>query len=392
MAWRMEESVEHGFIDNTIEGQTTGKIWLKGRDEPLILTLNGDCLRDLAGSLLEFENPNPVADSQLTELDTEQNGIVGDITASRKARIPEISVEEMNQYEEQGKEIPFCWGNVLYLEWFSEINGRVLIETADFILKSSPHQWQMDEDQEEAQKLANLSAMRDFMMQIIGRTESEKDRKKSSETAELNEFQWEQRLKQSDLLSDAYEEVLEKYMEDHDCERKEAFVMGWDGLLNAMAERDENGDASLDFNDSVQNEVFPNNWGIDELEEDEDEDWMQSDHPLQIRARELAIQCFAIVNNDDPDSPAQELASSMMLVSGKMAGVLHNEEHGYDQESGFVLAVLKRCLNWLNDAIGFCAELLETSNDITRTAELESIRSEIFAIRDGIIEIRRSLK
>jgi len=393
MAWRIEEAVEHGFIDNTIEGQTTGKIWLKGRDEPLILSLNGDCLRDLAGTLLEFENPNPMADSQLSELDTEQIGIVGDVTASRKARIPEISVEEMDQYEEQGKEIPFRWGNVLYLEWFSEINGRILIETADFILKSSPHQWEMDEDQEEAQKLANLSAMRDFMMQIIGRSESESDRKKSSETAELNEFQWEQRLKESDRLSDAYEEVLEKYMEDHDCERKEAFVMGWDGLLNAMAERDENGDANLDFDDGEDDDGFTKNWEIDELEEeDEDEDWLQSDHPLQIRARELAIQCFAIVNNEDPDSPAQELASSMMLVSGKMAGVLHNGEHGYDQEAGFVLAVLKRCLNWLNDAIGFCAELLETSNDITRTAELESIRSEIFAIRDGIIEIRRSLK
>jgi hypothetical protein len=389
MAWRMEEAVEHGFIDNTIEGQTTGKIWIKGRDEPLILSLNGDCLRDLAGTYLEFENPNPIADSQLEELDTEQVGIVGDITASRKARIPEISVEEMDKYEEQGREIPFLWGNVLYLEWFSEINGRVLIETADFILKSSAHEWHMDEDQEEAQKLANLSAMRDFMMQVIGRTESETEVLKKRHKTELNEFQWEQRLKESDRLSDAYEEVLEKYMEDHDCERKEAFVMGWDGLLSAMAERDEKGEDDQEFDD----EEFSESWYDDEEgDEDEDEEWLQSDHPLQIRARELAIQCFAVVNDEDPDSAAQQLASSMMQVSGKMAGVLHGSDEDYNQEAGFVLAVLKRCLNWLNDAIGFCAELIETSDDITRTAELESIRSEIFAIRDGIIEIRRSLK
>ena len=31
-------------------------------------------------------------------------------------------------------------------------------------------------------------------------------------------------------------------MEDADSEQKEAFVMGWDGLLDALAERDEAGD------------------------------------------------------------------------------------------------------------------------------------------------------
>ena len=46
MAWRLDEAVEHGMIDNTVEGTTTGKIWLVGRDEPLILSLNGDCWRD----------------------------------------------------------------------------------------------------------------------------------------------------------------------------------------------------------------------------------------------------------------------------------------------------------------------------------------------------------
>ena len=31
-------------------------------------------------------------------------------------------------------------------------------------------------------------------------------------------------------------------MEDSDSEQKEAFVMGWDGLLDALAERDEAGE------------------------------------------------------------------------------------------------------------------------------------------------------
>ena len=61
MAWRIDEAVIRGEIDNTVEGRTTGRIWLAGRDEPLILTLVGDCWRDLAGTRLRFENPCPMA-------------------------------------------------------------------------------------------------------------------------------------------------------------------------------------------------------------------------------------------------------------------------------------------------------------------------------------------
>ncbi len=98
----------------------------------------------------------------------------------------------------------------------------------------------MDEDAEEAQKLANLNAMRDFMAQLIRRREA--TGRRADGDGELDEFAWEERLKESDRLTDAYQEVLEKYMEDADSERKEAFVMGWDGLLDALAERDEAGD------------------------------------------------------------------------------------------------------------------------------------------------------
>lgn len=59
MAWRLEDAVVRGEIDNSIEGRTTGRVWLLGRDEPLVLDLDGDCWRDLAGTRLTFENPQP---------------------------------------------------------------------------------------------------------------------------------------------------------------------------------------------------------------------------------------------------------------------------------------------------------------------------------------------
>ena len=397
MAWRVDEAVEHGLIDNTVEGLTTGKIWLAGRDEPLILSLDGDCWRDLAGTILEFENPNPRVCPEAVALDTEQTGVVGDITASRKARVPEISEEEMAERQWDGREIPFQWSHVLYLEWFSEINGRVLIEAADYQLKVSDSEWAMDEDQEEAQKLANLSAMRDFLAQVIRRAEPDDSPETTTviTKGELDEYEWEERLKESDRLTDAYQEVLEKYIDDEDSERKEAFVMGWDGLLGAMAERDEGGhDDSLDDGDPDEAWRGSRDDFDDEEDMDDEEDWLADSHPLQTRARELAMRCFNLVSRtDDTDSPAQRLVSNLTQVSAKLAGVLHiDDDDDYEPEAGFVLAVLKRCLNWINEAVGACGELLAAAEDADGRAALESIRAEIFAIRDGITELRRELK
>jgi hypothetical protein len=396
MAWRVDEAVEHGLIDNTVEGHTTGKIWLVGRDEPLILSLNGDCWRDLAGSVLEFENPNPKEMPEVAELDTEQTGIIGDITASRKARIPEISEEEMDECERRGRDIPFCWRNVLYMEWFSEINGRVLIEAAGYDLKISGKEWEMDEDQEEAQKLANLSAMRDFLAQVIRRPEPE-DAAATCKSGELDEYEWEERLKESDRLTDAYQEVLEKYMEDADSERKEAFVMGWDGLLGEMAEREEGDDFSDDDDDEDDDEdLISEKWkfGDDGADAEDEDDWLENSHPLQAKSHEVALRAFDIAGRGDGerDGPAQKVISNLMLVSAKLAGVLHGHGSGYEPEAGFVLAVLKRCLGWINESLGACGELIAAEEDPDQKAALEHLRADTFAIRDGITELRRELK
>ncbi|MGJ8642681.1 MAG: hypothetical protein ACSHX9_04670 [Luteolibacter sp.] len=402
MAWRLDEAVEHGMIDNSVEGTTTGKIWLVGRDEPLILSLNGDCWRDLAGTVLEFENPDPKPSTETIELDTEQAGIAGDITASRKARVPELSEEEMDEYDRQGRDIPFKWRNTLYIEWFSEINGRVLIEAASFELSVSDSAWEMDEDQEEAQKLANLSAMRDFLSQVIRRTEPEDLPKRKwvdGRPGELNEYEWEERLKESDRLSEAYQEVLEKYMEDEDSERKEAFVMGWDGLLGAMADREDGIDPYGNEDDDDLDDTGDDWQNADNDESDFDEDNEEDDsltlgnHPLQNRAQELAMRSMDIVNNGGGEvNSSQRLVSSLMQVSAKLAAVLHDRSDGYQPEAGFILAILKRCLGWVNEAVGASGELIDAAEDEDHKAALEHLRSDAFAIRDGILELRRELK
>lgn len=401
MAWRIEDAVAHGEIDNTVEGHTTGRIWLAGRDEPLILSLNGDCWRDLAGTRLQFENPNPKSTPDAETLDVDQAGIVGDMTASRKSKVSTVSEEEFNELYHNQQDIPYEWRNTLYLEWFSEINGRVVIETAAFQLTISQHEWEMDEDAEDAQKLANLNAMRDFMAQVIRRRDPEGP--EPDVTEELDEFAWEERLKESDRLTDAYQEVLEKYMEDADSEQKEAFVMGWDGLLDALADRDEADEESFQnelkgYDPRSGNEGSPDfdddDLDADDIEDADDELFAdEEDHPLQVKAQELAMHAMDVIQRDaGPGTPSYQLITNLLQVSGKLAGVLHGHSSGYEPEAGFVLAVLKRCLNWLNEAVGACQQLIELERDADQRAALADIRSSVFEIRDSIVELRRELK
>lgn len=399
MAWRIDEAVTRGEIDNTVEGRTTGRIWLAGRSEPLVLALDGDCWRDIAGSRLFFENPTPHAVPDSDALDADQTGLVGDMTASRKNKVPDVSDDELSELLTHEQDIPFVWRNILYLEWFSEINGRVVIESGAYRLKVSPHEWHMDEDAENAQKLANLSSMRDFMAQMIRRRDSN-----DAGPAGMDEFAWEERLKETDRLTDAYQEVLEKYMEDADSEQKEAFVMGWDGLLDALADRDESDfeDEDDDEEEGDENSPYADDDDDDFFDElfDKDAETLfddgldeESDHPLQKKAQELAIFAMEVVVRDaGPGTPSYELITNLLQVSGKLAGVLHSRTFEEGPETGLVLAILKRCMAWLNEAMRACQTLIATERDAEKRQSLTEIRQTAFEIRNDIVALRRELK
>lgn len=401
MAWRIDRAVIRGEIDNTVEGRTTGQIWLAGCDAPLQLSLDGDCWRDLAGTRLQFENPAPEPGPETAGLATIQTGVVGDMTASRKSKVPLVGDEEFQTLCREHKEIPFEWRNTLYLEWFGEFNGRVVIETSNFNLTISPHEWELDEDAEAAQKLANLNSMRDFMSLVIQRRDAEDSG--DEPVGELDEFAWEERLKESDRLTDAYQEVLEKYMDDEDSERKEAFVMGWDGLLDALAERDEAAaegdfDDPCDDDDPLPDEAYTAADEFDaefgEFGESQGASFDDADsHPLQASAQALATSAMDLLEVDDgPGSPSYLLITNLLQVSGKLAGVLNGYDNDYQPETGFVLAVLKRCLNWLNEALGACQELHETTSDPAKRAAFKQLQDATFQIRDQIVELRRNFR
>src|SRR5204862_3365498 len=93
MAWRLHENVLHGEIDNRTRGHVSGRIWLAGVAEPLVLQLIGNCSPDIAGCLLRFDNPKPVRMTTKPPA-LQQLGTAGDITAARKVRVFDIPFED----------------------------------------------------------------------------------------------------------------------------------------------------------------------------------------------------------------------------------------------------------------------------------------------------------
>jgi hypothetical protein len=97
MAWRIDESVIRGEIDNRTRDRVTGRIWFAGLAEPVELALEGNAWRDLAGRRLEFVNPVAVKPplSAAAGFAQRQSGVIGDCTASRKVKVPEVTMEEL---------------------------------------------------------------------------------------------------------------------------------------------------------------------------------------------------------------------------------------------------------------------------------------------------------
>ena len=169
MAWRPDKCIIRGEIDNTVKGRVTGSIWLLGHEQPMILDLNGDAWPDVAGTKLTFVNPSPVEQPDYADgLRLNQTGAVGDITASQKVKRFAVPDEEWKQAlrEERLHEVPWEMKNALYLEWFSDFNGRVVVQTTEYMITISERQWELDPDEQAAQQALIEVEMQSYMEQL----------------------------------------------------------------------------------------------------------------------------------------------------------------------------------------------------------------------------------
>src|SRR6266403_1573079 len=170
MAFRIHDSV------------VRGEIWVEGQAEPVVLELQGNAWPDLAGCLLTFTNPQKLIRHQhLDSLHPLQRGSIGDLTASRKVRVFDVPLEEALEMIHRKEKPPEHMANSLYLEWFSQANGRVVIESSDFELSISAPEWRMTPEQNATRAEQAAGGMADFMGKLTEAVEQHQRGQKDPE-------------------------------------------------------------------------------------------------------------------------------------------------------------------------------------------------------------------
>jgi hypothetical protein len=392
MAWRLHEHVLRGEIDNRTRGRVTGRIWLAGVEDPLLVELLGDCHPDLAGCLLRFKNPRPVAMTTKPPA-SRQRGTAGDITAARKVRVFDIPFEEAYTMIKAGGTPPEHLANALYLEWYSDLSGRVVIENTDYRLEISEPAWRFtaEEVAERARRAAEESNNAFALGIRADGTEEEWD-----------EFRCEELLRESDARGDKYRRLLEKYLDHPDGDRIIAHEMGWEWLEKALDEEtqttpeQEETEEPTTTEDFVSSEIElpapePSREGIDWVR-DEDGDIV---HPIEKRATDalyaLLDELRAAGNPEEHHHGLGEFVAHTMTMSAKLAGALGSLAHGWDDgEFGLTIASLKRALDVLHQALA-AAEALDGETPFS-SARIAHFRNELFAIREEVLTLMATLR
>lgn len=392
MAFRIHDSVVRGEIDNRVKGIVRGKIWVEGRAEPVLLELKGNAHPDLAGCLLTFINPQkPLPLPHAEDLQSVQRGAIGDLTASRKVRVPAVPMEEFLNWPKGKGHPPSRWANCLYLEWFSEANGRVVIESADYELTISTPEWRLTAE-EEAQRAKQAAAgMDDFMQKLTEAIEQQQRGQKDPE-AEWDEHDYEKLMKESDARTDKYLELLDKYGDSDEAEEKIAKEMGWlteQTEAEAEAERkriEEMNRACEEALNAPPPEPDPHREGIDWIRTQDGE----LRHPLQHRCFESAMKFwkqadkFGLEKLDDKD--LDQFVFEFQTTGAKLAGALNGiaEDRG-SADPAFIVACLKRALGHLHRSQAGLEAV--ASKKLLPAKMVAEARKELFEIREGILNL-----
>lgn len=398
MAWRIHEHVLRGRIDNRTRGRVKGEVWLAGIDQPLMLHLIGDCAPDLAGCELSFENPKSIPMTTRPPA-SQQRGPAGDMTAARKVRVFDVPIEEALAMCKRGETPPEHMANSLYLEWFSELSGRVVIESADYRLQISEPAWRYTSEEVAEREGRIQEEQTPFAIAIT----------QDGETREWDEVRYEQFLRESDALTERYGRLLEKYKDHPDSERIIAREMGWTWLEEALDQQEqEKKQETKDFEATVNKE---NENAFDEDIEDyelpppdpmrEGIDWVRDkrgriSHPIEKRANDalhLLLDELEAAGHfpEEQDEQLADFVSGFMTMSAKLAGALGGIARGDDLfQPGMVVAWLKRILEILNKTIAAADTVRE--KPFLPAERYAYYRSELFAIREQILELITELR
>lgn len=367
MAWRVDKQLVRAELDNRTKGRVTGTLWFEGRTEPVTLDLKGNPWRDLAGHRIVVTNPSPKP-GKLDGFAEHQVGVVGDITASRKVRVPDCPMEEFIAAYKTDRKFTFHMANALYLEWYSEYNGRVVIESSDYKLElDGLPAWEMTDEDERERRSASSEALHNFMdlaVEALAQSREAGDDSDDDLPTSRAEAEADAEAARMDLLLDRvgarmeregrdegdFDRILEEEQQRMRRERgepepepltpeQEAERDAWIEEMNAVAEE------ALD-------EMGSGGGFMDE-----------PDHPLVEQCGDLAVRLHHEVKDGAwvPESassehPLHEVVFGVQIASAKLAGALNSSHRDGDWPpdplvAGDTLVRLKKARRHLRDAL-----------------------------------------
>ena len=402
MAWRLDKHLVRAELDNRTKGRVTGKLWFAGRDRPVTLDLQGNPWRDLAGHRIFITNPSP-APGDFSGLADIQAGVVGDMTASRKVKVPDCPLDEFIAGYKSGQTFTFHWANCLYIEWFSERNGRVVIESVDYKLDlDGLPAWEMTKAEEEVQRKANQEAIIRFMDRLVGAFEKAHDRfdDDGDPPSSRAEAEADAASARMDLLLDRVTARIEREgREEADFER----IME-EELKRLRRERNEPEPEPLTPEEEAERAAWieeMNAASAEALEEMEAKGEFDDPlkHPLVESCSTLGVRLYHdakkygwIPKRASPEHPLYEVLHSVQFAGAKLAGALNRS--GRDEEwppdplfAGDTLVRLKKARGYLRDGLAGL-----DAADEQRLAESEwrsQTRHEINAI---LVHVERLIK
>jgi hypothetical protein len=389
MAFRIHDSVVRSEIDNRVKGIVRGKIWLEGRSEPVVLQLKGNAWPDLAGCLLTFTNPQKrVPHPHIESLHPMQRGGIGDLTASRKVRVFDVPLEDALETIRRKEKPPEHMANSVYLEWFSDANGRVVIESADYEVTISAPEWRMTPEENEERAKQAASGMADFMKRLAEAVEVHRAGQKDPEE-QWDEHDYEKFLKECDARTDKYGELLDKYGHSDEAEAKIAKEMGWD-----RDDDDEEAQKRIDEINAIC-EAAANEPPPEPDPQREGIDWIRTEdgdihHPLQHRCFESAVKYWRELDKlgfrETTDSDLVDFISEFQTTGAKLAGALSGIATGEDfSDPAFTVAYLKRALDHLHKSQAGLEAV--APKKILPEMMVAEARKELFEIREGILRL-----
>jgi hypothetical protein len=390
VAWRIHDNVLRGEIDNREKGVVRGRIWMAGVAEPLVLELAGNAAPDLAGCLLTFSNPGesfPLPKDRL--LNPLQQGTIGDLTASRKVRVWDVPFDEGYQLSNAGMPVPEHTANSIYLEWFSDANGRVVIESTCYKVEISPPAWRLSKAEEEQRQQDAAQGFSRFMGRLNAALEAA--RHEPPPDKEWDEFDHEKLLRESDARTNKYAELLDKYQDDPNCDEIIDREMGWtkESAQGAEGEEEDEPFAIQVPDDFPEPEPDPSTEGVDWVR---DEDGRIA-HPLSLRAFNAAVNLFhhfkklGLDREENPD--LQNFLDEFRITGAKLAGALNSLGYGrHITDGAFTVACLKRALNHLHAT----QAALEKSVSLLPAEMVKENRQELFQIRERILKLMEEFR